>query len=753
MIPERPAAPGAVATPRAGQAFLTQLVQSQLLDPVGVTKFLQQYRDRLPELSDPNVLAEALVQAGLLTEYQLSRVVAGTTHGLVLGSYRVLDRLGSGGMGVVFLGEHILLRRRVAIKVVPVDDGFPPSVLERFYAEMRVLAELRHPHVVLAFDAGRLAAPAPNVPTLHYLVMELVSGGDLEQYVYDHGPVRLPQACEWARQAASGLQEAHDRHLIHRDLKPSNLLLTADGQVKLVDFGLARQFYSHRTDPRALLGSIEFMAPEQSIDPSAVSGLADVYALGATAFYLLTGETPFPADQSVAKALYALQHDKPRRLRQFLPDAPPELDELIDRMLARDPARRPPTPLAVMPVLARFATPPAPYWEIDPTTDAAAVVAPVGDLSSPPPPSRSEWHVLLAGGAPNLRQQVRATLEALGCHCDEATAGAEALKALRSGPYDLALIDAALAGPGVEVVCKGLRDLPPRPHIKVFLHGASTSPHAYAEATLLGADDFLPHPLELTNVAAKVQQALWLKDAQDRADRFGQHLLRINRQLQHSLTARTNDVRQAQDALLFAMAKLAESRDGETAGHLRRLQQYSLCLAKHLRDDPAWKSIVDDTFLAQLERCAPLHDIGKLALPDSVLLKPGPLTPEERRVVETHTLIGCDMLEALAREYGDSLMFLGQARSIVRHHHERFDGTGYPDGLFGDAIPPAARLVALADVYDALRRKRPHKPAFSHARAVQGILRESDGLFDPSVVQAFAGCQDRFQRIFLSVMS
>ncbi len=743
----------AVPLPQSARALLDQLVHLHLIDPPAVPAFLHQYRDRHHELAEPGVLGDALVQAGLLTEYQLSRIQAGTTHGLILGTYRVRDRLGGGAVGVVFLGEHILLRRRVAIKVVPVEPGFPPAVLERFYAEMRVLADLRHPHVVLAYDAGRLPAPSPTLPALHYLVMELVPGGDLEHYVYNHGPVPIPRACEWVRQAASGLQEAHDRHLIHRDLKPSNLLLTQDDQVKLVDFGLARQFYSNRTDPRALLGSIEFMAPEQSIDPSAVSGAADIYALGATLFWLLTGETPYPAEQSVAKALYALQYAKPRRLRQFLPDAPQELDDLIEQMLARDPARRPPTPLAVMPLLARFATPPAPYWELDPAAEAAELAAPAPELPPAPPPHDPAWRVLIAGGQPSLRQLIRTTLETIGCQCGEAATGAETLKAVRHQPFDLVLMDRDLSDPKPEAVCQQLRNAPPRPHLKVLLHGAGTAQHAFAEAMLQGADDFLHHPLDLTHLAAKVQHALRLKGAQDRSDRFVQHLLRINRQLQHSLKARAHDVRQAQDALLFAMAKLAESRDGETAGHLRRLQQYSLCLAHHLREDRSWRPVIDDAFLESLSRCAPLHDIGKLALPDTVLLKPGPLTPEERRVVETHTQVGSDILEAIGREYGDSLAFLGQARAIVRHHHERWDGTGYPDKLYGDAIPPAARLVALADVYDALRRKRAHKPAFSHARAVQCLLHESEGAFDPSVLQAFAACQERFQRIFLSVVS
>src|SRR5205807_7340974 len=246
----------------------------------------------------------------------------GTTYGLVLGNYRVLDRLGGGSVSTVFLAEHVLLRRRAAVKVLVVDAEFPRAVLDRFHAEARVLADLHHPHVVLAYDAGRLPRPAPHAAALHYLVMELVTGGDLEHYVYDHGPVPVAQACEWARQAASGLQEAHDHHLVHRDLKPPNLLLDRARLVRVVDFGLARQFVSKLTGPGDVLGSIEFMSPEQSIDPSSVGPPADVYGLGATLFWLLTGHTPYPAEPNVAKALRTLQRERPRRLRQFLGDAP-----------------------------------------------------------------------------------------------------------------------------------------------------------------------------------------------------------------------------------------------------------------------------------------------------------------------------------------------------------------------------------------------------------------------------------------------
>src|SRR5262249_41587975 len=160
---------------------------------------------------------------------------------------------------------------------------------------------------------------------LIYLAMELVSGGDLERYVTEHGPRPIPQACDWVRQAACGLQEAHDHHLIHRDVKPSNLLLTqapegqSAGQVKVGDFGLCRQFCSRLTDPRALLGSVDFISPEQSHDPSAVGAEADIYGLGATLFWLLTGEPPYPRAATLSAALRQLQNNPPRRVRELRP--------------------------------------------------------------------------------------------------------------------------------------------------------------------------------------------------------------------------------------------------------------------------------------------------------------------------------------------------------------------------------------------------------------------------------------------------
>ncbi|MBV9124929.1 MAG: serine/threonine protein kinase [Planctomycetes bacterium] len=337
--------------------FLVQLLGLRLLSVAAARRFLEQHAGQPSPYEDGHDLGRALGQAGLVTAYQLRRLRTGATHGLVLGNYRVLDRLGAGAMAVVYRAEHYLMKRHVAVKAMPVDEDCSPDLLERFAGEIRVLADLHHPNIVTAYDAGELPAPGPQMPGLLYLVMELVSGGDLEQHVIKNGPASVGQACDWIRQAACGLQEAHDRKLIHRDIKPSNLLLTTQGQVKVVDFGLVRQFSSRLTNPKVLLGTIEFMAPEQSNDPTRVGIQADIYGLGASLFWVLTGQPPHPTAPTLAAALTALQDEPARRLRDLRPDIPEELDHLVSRMLDRDPGRRPSRAAAVKNALLRFAVP------------------------------------------------------------------------------------------------------------------------------------------------------------------------------------------------------------------------------------------------------------------------------------------------------------------------------------------------------------------------------------------------------------
>ncbi len=722
------------------RAFVDRLVDLRLVETELVGAFLDDRAERLGEYTTDERIGQALVQAGLLTSYQLERVLAGAGAGLVFGNYRVLEALGSGGMGVVHLAEHRLMRRRVAVKVLPVDDDCPASVRQRFYGEMRLLAELNHPNIVLAFDAGEVEPAGPDTPGQIYLVMELVDGGDLEGLVVRHGPCDVARACELVRQAAAGLQAAHDRHLVHRDVKPSNILLTSSGQVKLVDFGLARQFSSRLTDPRVLLGSVEFMAPEQSHDPSAVGKEADIYGLGATLFWLLTGEAPHDFTPTVGAAIRALQRERPRRLRDLRADVPEELDELVARLLDRNPAVRPALPVAVAHALTPFLLP------------AATAVSPSARESRLERFARTTARrALIVYPEEAARRLCRRLLEEMGCVCVEASDTSAAVAEAEARPFDVVLLGSQVDEAARRHVCRQLRQLSASPHLKIVVLCNPQTPGGPGQALKCGADDVLVEPVEADVLAAKVGLALRLKESQDRAVALAEQLLAANRQLQQSLDSRGADVRDAHNAILFAMAKMAESRDGETPGHLRRLQAYTRVLAREAARLPQWAGLIDERFLAQLERCVPLHDIGKIGLPDDILLKPASLSSAERSLVETHPLVGDRILDALGREHGTALDFLGMARGIVRHHHERFDGRGYPDGLQRDEIPAAARLTAVADVYDALRRERLHKPAMSHTEAVNVLLHRSEGQFDPMLLLALEECHPEIERFYREI--
>ena len=265
-----PAQWGSPATPRAAATFVDQLVRSYLLDPTAANNFLAQCRDRLGDFPDASTVGEAL---GRVWAFDRVSTRPGPGRQRARPDPRPLPcprpsrrrRHGRGRCSANIsccIGESqskwcpwTTNSRRTCW------TGFMPRCVSLRNCGIRTSS--------WRTNAGRIPAAAPDRPALHYLVMELIPGGDLEKQVCRNGPATTARACEWIRQAASGLQEAHDHHLIHRDLKPSNLLLTANDQVKVVDFGLARQVSSHKTDPRALLGSLEFMAPEQSTDPSA----------------------------------------------------------------------------------------------------------------------------------------------------------------------------------------------------------------------------------------------------------------------------------------------------------------------------------------------------------------------------------------------------------------------------------------------------------------------------------------------------
>jgi len=300
---------------------------------------------------------------------------------------------------------------------------------------------------------------------------------------------------------------------------------------------------------------------------------------------------------------------------------------------------------------------------------------------------------------------------------------------------------------GTEVL-GALRRNPPCPHLKIIMVSGRATGDEMAQMLAAGADDYLGKPCSVVQLLERVKAALRLKAAQDRSDLLHRRLLAANHELERNLAGRDSDLVQARSALVLALAELVARRDIETGAHLLRLQHYCRSLAEEAAALPGFAGQIDPPFIELLECCAPLHDIGKVAVPDHILLKPGRLTDEERLVMQQHTVVAAETLEKVARRHGFAAAFLQMAVEIARHHHERYDGRGYPDRLAGDAIPPAARLVAVADVYDALRRQRVFKAAMSHAEAVETILRRSTGQFDPSLLAALSACHPEFERIF-----
>jgi putative two-component system response regulator len=409
-------------------------------------------------------------------------------------------------------------------------------------------------------------------------------------------------------------------------------------------------------------------------------------------------------------------------------------------MLDCNPLNRPVLPVAIAHALTHFSLPPA-----------RTILAPSREVRTVRPARVFARRVLVVEQDENTRRLRRRALEAVECVFIEASDGPSALAEVETRSYDVVLVGEAAAAQPLADFCQRLRERSASPYLQILVLSGRAAPADFAGALQAGADDLLCEPLEAAVLAAKVGYALRQKESRDRADALAEQLLAANRQLQQSLDSRGADLYEAHNAMLFAMAKMAESRDGETPGHLQRLQGYTRALALEAAKLPPWSGLVDERFLAQLERCVPLHDIGKIGLPEDILLKPASLSAAERALVETHPLIGDRILEALGREHGTALDFLGFARGIVRHHHERFDGRGYPDKLCRDEIPAAARLTAVADVYDALRRERLHKPAMSHSETIAVLLNRSEGQFDPMLLVALEECQGKIEQIYREI--
>ncbi|HEV3260123.1 MAG TPA: response regulator, partial [Gemmataceae bacterium] len=656
------------------QALLNELLATAIVLTEDWEALPPPKRDDLAGCSDPKAMLDKLVGHGLLTEYQARRVGAGKTFGLILGNYRVLDRLGDGGMGVVFLAEHVRMRRQVAVKVLALCPREDVRNLSRFVAEMRAVGRLQHPNVVAAMDCGEVVSPEPDEPVLHYFVMEYVSGQDLEAYVEAHGPLPAARACELVYQIASALDEAHKHNLVHRDIKPSNIQLTPEGQAKLLDFGLALHFCSRRTEPGTLLGTVDYMAPEQARDASSVDIRADIYGLGGVLFWCLTGSTPFPSRANAAQALVPRLSQPPPSVRVRRPEVAAELDAIVARMMAVHPDDRYPEPRAVMRALQSFIQSASLADGGSPNEDRGSRLESeqLAASSILDPRIREQVRrILIVDDEPHIRCLCRYALQSDELHCEEAANGVLALQAVHARRYDLALLDIDMPEMKGPEVLRRLRQTPPGAHFKVIMFSGRSSADEMAQMLLAGADDYLTKPFSNVQLQARVKAALRLKEAQEQSDALNRQLLSLNCEQGQTLTARESDLVHTRNALMLALCKLVEYRRSETGAHLVRLQRFSRCLAEEAAALPESAGQIDAEFIQTLERCAPLHDIGTVALPDHILLKPGRLDAAERLIMQSHTTIGAELLQEVARQHGPALAFLQMAIDIARHHHER----------------------------------------------------------------------------------
>lgn len=326
-----------MAVPTTSDEFLVCLRKSNLLS----SDLLAQCVEVWPSLSrDAAKAAGSLVRRGVLSEYQARLILSGRYRGFHIGPYVIQAEIGRGGMGAVYLAEHSALRRKAALKVVLADKAENPAALERFLREARSAAALDHKNIVRVFDILRQGSA-------HWLVMEYVDGITLDKLLQVQGVLPIAEASDYAAQTAAGLQHAYEKGFVHRDIKPANLMVSRTGVVKLLDMGLARAMFmddqlTARLDRGAILGTADYIAPEQAIQGSSVDIRADLYSLGVTLFLLVTGRPPFPGNTT--QKLIHHQRTPAPSITDFDPTLPAGLAHIVRRLMAKKPGERYQTP-------------------------------------------------------------------------------------------------------------------------------------------------------------------------------------------------------------------------------------------------------------------------------------------------------------------------------------------------------------------------------------------------------------------------
>ena len=404
-------------------------------------------------------LSRALVKAGKLTPYQAAAIYQNKSRGLLIGNYLILDKLGQGGMGVVFKARHRKLGRFGALKILPPSFTRDPGAVMRFRREFEAAGRLKHPNLVAAFEADEDRG-------VHFLVMDYVEGINLDRVVREHGPLPVSDAIDYLIQAARGLEAAHEKGIVHRDIKPGNLMLDRRGTVRVLDLGLARivdasnpfnkTITGRLTQSGTYMGTIDYMAPEQAEDSHSVDHRADIYSLGCTFFFLLTGREPF-AGETILKRLVAHQEHPAPSLRAIRPEVSPALEAVYQKMMAKKPEDRPASMTEVIALLqasklstdsdmgtvARPAAPtsgrPGLQTGAARSGRSAAADHRLGDLR---PPHRSRRHAHRRQAEPLGPGDGRA----VGCRCDRrAMAPTKTTREGASDDHELNLRELAIA--------------------------------------------------------------------------------------------------------------------------------------------------------------------------------------------------------------------------------------------------------------------------------------------------------------------
>ena len=334
--------------PASVPEFLDLVQKSGVADEAKLKAYLDKVGGPAALPAEPTKAAGQLVRDGMLTYFQAEQILLGKWKRFTIGKYRVLEKLGSGGMGTVFLCEHKLMRRRVAVKVLPTAKAADQASLDRFNREARAAAAVDHPNIVRAFDIDQ-------DENLHFLVMEYVDGTNLQDLVKKAGPLDPVRACHYVYASAVGLEHANAIGMVHRDIKPGNILLDRNGVVKILDMGLARLTFDTddhitRKYDENILGTADYLSPEQAEDSHTVDIRSDIYSLGATFYFLLTGSQPFP-EGTIPQKLIWHRSREPKSVREIRPEVPEAVVAVMARMMAKKPADRYQTPAEVMAAL------------------------------------------------------------------------------------------------------------------------------------------------------------------------------------------------------------------------------------------------------------------------------------------------------------------------------------------------------------------------------------------------------------------